>query len=127
MHFYLGRDCGATFIDAAFETLVKQRLRGLDDVLNYTVEQTSFEMRCSRDYKQNKHCVGKEGYRSEDKLRIKIPDMRQRITDTSRGIEDGQMIFTWQVPKRAKGTGRDTGLEHDPIQYHSLTRCNVQV
>ncbi|KAI9904346.1 hypothetical protein N3K66_000875 [Trichothecium roseum] len=51
-----GDDCGATMIDGAFEELVKNRLEDLKDVLTSSVEITCFEMRCSRDYKQNKYC-----------------------------------------------------------------------
>lgn len=90
-----GDNHGATFIDRAFEDLVKTRLSGLDDMFTTSISEVAWLMKNDEDYKQNKHGLGANLYKQNDSFRIGLPERRQRFTDESRRIADGQMLFTW--------------------------------
>lgn len=90
-----GDNYGSTFIDRAFEDLVKKRLSGLDDKFTVSIDEVAWLMKNDQDYQQNKHGLGENLYNETRSFRIGLPEKRQRFTDEPKRIVDGQMIFTW--------------------------------
>ncbi|KAI6781119.1 uncharacterized protein J7T54_003287 [Emericellopsis cladophorae] len=91
-----GDNYGATFIDRAFEDLVKTRLLGLDHMFITSISDVAWLMKSDPDYLQNKHELGANTYNKNSKFRIGLPERIQRFTNESRLIADGQMLFTWR-------------------------------
>lgn len=102
-HMVSGEDIGSTYIDAAFQDLVLQKLKkiGRQRLGGKSLNRLSWEMMTSPDFQNNKHTLGRPGadYPDDEAFYIKIPapigeGNRADLQDVTEG---GEMKFLWFV------------------------------
>ena len=65
-------------------------------------------MRNSPTFQVNKHELGKSRYDKDDVFKIKIPDLREIISDDTLSVNRGEMVFRWYVRLSAKSVFVET-------------------
>ncbi|CAM1501968.1 Fc.00g039520.m01.CDS01 [Cosmosporella sp. VM-42] len=96
----VGDEIGSTYIDTGFQELTERLLEPIKHLLNSDAKDVAWQMSNTHTFQANKHELGKGRYEEGDCFKIKIPDLREVITDKTLRVDRGEMVFHWSDLER---------------------------
>ena len=75
--------------------MAMNRLAPIQHLLRQSTWDVAAQMMRSSNFLSNKHEVGKQRFGSDDVFKVRIPELREPVTDPALGIDNNEMVFKW--------------------------------